>query len=1032
MKEKIIILFILFASSSQALNIDLQARFIKPEFFDNETAVLSMNITNNELTFSLNNATLVASFNKTNISLTLGDISAGQTIQKSLEFGKLPAGTYPITLFIQYNLFGTQDSTPTQYMNLVVKPSVPITMKTYEIYIESVEIPSNITVGNVFTVNFNINSSTESGQVTFNFNQNPETIDVRTGFQSFARTYKAEQPGVYILEVKTYKKTDSGLILEDYRQLNLLASNPQEYTPIQNVSLQLEQRVPTITTGGNRGGDLVKDVTCFISGCKMDPYAPQLIEPKMKKEQGKFVFSITADDSNTGNSSITNCQIKIGDNSWSNMEASDGSYNSPVETAVFSTDSFNEGAVNFACADEVGNIAYSSFFAKQESGNLTVIITDSETSQGLSDAVVSIDGVKRGTTNERGVFQLSLKEGIYQIRVELRGYESVTNKAEINGGRITELQVKLTRKYEKIFTPPRELEFYVNASKTAYADIHPTEQQLMRYSNLILTGQSEEDAIRGLIGGSKSNKGVGKYIKEYDNSCLQNPRPSTCSAWHDSDYKIIQAGKGVCADWAVLSTSFSDSYGIPARQIDLFTFGEGVGHAFLEVYIPNKGWTHLDTLWEAYDNPCIYSRSLKCAHAWAWNPDGTTIDRSDYYKCGAPLCSELSGESFTPSSVPKEMIRALPLLEEFEYYIDILNLTTLNVSFLTILPSNESATIRSTHNVPELQIPWYLTKDFKDMGGNVGEVNSLILNLNDSDKPVKQGFNFLVTFENISVFNYSIVNSQYSQTLVQISTFKQPAFVSPTPDERTLNKFTWSFSTPGEHKLRVMFEEPQFVFITASDIVINSIAESAAKKVNASVYRVDNLETALSDMRNKNSTAYLFGEYYDITSDEERAIQATGAGITRFREDDVDIASEIALLFWQNSSEVVIGDMRDFDSINLAKDYSEDRTIPLLLTEEGNLPNATKESIQKLNATTLYLIDPNGKVSQAVQNELKGMGQVVYISTPSNQSFSLVNVSSKSIVNAQSGANTSLIILLLVVIIGGIGVVLILRRYKKL
>jgi hypothetical protein len=1032
MKEKIIILFILFASSSQALNIDLQAKFIKPGFFDNETAVLSMNITNNELTFSLNNATLIASFNKTNMSIALGDIIAGQTVQKTIDFGKLPAGTYPITLFIQYNLFGTQDSTPPQYMDLVVKPSVPITMKTYDIYIASVEIPSNITVGNAFTVNFNINSSTDSGQVTFNFNQNPETIDVRTGFQSFARTYKAEQVGVYTLEVKTYKKTNSGLILEDYRQLNLLASNPKEYTPIQNLSLQLEQGVPNITTGGNGGGDLVKGVSCFISGCKMDAYAPQLLDPKMEKEGGNFVFSITADDTTTGNSTITGCQIKIGDNPWASMEAADGSYDSPVETAIFSINSFNEGAVDFACSDAAGNIAYSSFFAKQESGNLTIIVMDSDTSQAIQDAVVSIDNVAKGTTNEKGVFQLTLKEGTYNVKVELRGYGTAIENAEISGGKTTQLEINMTVHYEKKFTPPAGLEAYVDASQTAYVNIHPNEQQLMKYSSLILTGQSEEDAVKGLKGGNGSNTGVGKYIKEYDYSCLENPRPSTCSAWHDSDYKIIEAGKGVCADWAGLSVSFSDSYGVPARWVTLGVFKSGWYHAFLEVYLPNKGWTHLDTLWEAYDNPCIYKSQLKCITASASNADGSTTDRTDYYRCGLPLCNESTAGAFATSSASKDMIRALPLLEEFDYDISIINRTTINVTFLTVLSSNESTAIRASHNVTEMEMPWYLKQDFEGMGGTIGQTSSLLLNLNDSNKPVEQGVNFLVTFENISVFNYSFVDSQYSKTLVEISTYKQPAFVSPTPDQRNQTDFKWVFDTPGEHDIKISFAEPQFVFITANDVVLHSIAASAAKRINGSVYAVSDFGNALSDIKNKNSTVYLFGEYYDITSDQERNITAAGAGITRFRGDDVDISSTIALLFWQNSTEVVIGDVRDFDSVNLATSYSENKTIPLLLTEEDELSNVTKESIQRLNATRLYLIDPNGKVSQAAQNELKSMGQVIYISTPANQSFSLVNVSSKSIVNAESGSNTSLIILLLLVVIGGIGVVLILRRYKKL
>jgi hypothetical protein len=104
--------------------------------------------------------------------------------------------------------------------------------------------------------------------------------------------------------------------------------------------------------------------------------------------------------------------------------------------------------------------------------------------------------------------------------------------------------------------------------------------------------------------------------------------------WADYLARDANGRRGICDEWAVVQISYLRSVGIPARlKFLLWTQpnGERVGHAALE-YADGGTWRHMDSLWQAFNNPARYRQS---------GATGVTVMDADY-----PLDSRYNGNAW--------------------------------------------------------------------------------------------------------------------------------------------------------------------------------------------------------------------------------------------------------------------------------------------------------------------------------------------------------------------------------------------------
>lgn len=103
--------------------------------------------------------------------------------------------------------------------------------------------------------------------------------------------------------------------------------------------------------------------------------------------------------------------------------------------------------------------------------------------------------------------------------------------------------------------------------------------------------------------------------------------------------EILQTGKGVCADYAVLYAALLRASGIPCRVasgIPLYTaILEGgyleVGHAWVEVKFPQYGWVPIDITIEDFFMSTDYNMNLATERGSGFLHRSTTMDWTSYY-----------------------------------------------------------------------------------------------------------------------------------------------------------------------------------------------------------------------------------------------------------------------------------------------------------------------------------------------------------------------------------------------------------------
>lgn len=370
MKKSLTTLMIvaLLATISLALNIDLKVIPAKPEFYDNESVLIDINVTNYELSLAASNAEVVVKVNNENKTISIGTIEPDKTITKTLDLGKFDAGTYRLETYLEHDFLGVKDRTQAQYQNIKVNPSTPIRMKSYSMIISDIRIPKNMVVNKKFEIEFDVNSSTDSGFVEFSIaGEESETEDLEEGMQTISDKYKIRRSGTYVFEVKAYVKEGDEKSLKDYKSKNFVVIDPSKYERIEFKPIEKQRGEIIIEAGKEPERNLIEEVGCFVvGGCKGDLYGPDIRDIEMGKRGNKYSFKLTADDTNNGNSKVTGCYIRANSEDWSLMEPTDGNYNSPVERAeaeVVTDTLIGEKNIEFECVDELENFQYISYVA---------------------------------------------------------------------------------------------------------------------------------------------------------------------------------------------------------------------------------------------------------------------------------------------------------------------------------------------------------------------------------------------------------------------------------------------------------------------------------------------------------------------------------------------------------------------------------------------------------------------------------------------------------------------------------------------
>lgn len=112
------------------------------------------------------------------------------------------------------------------------------------------------------------------------------------------------------------------------------------------------------------------------------------------------------------------------------------------------------------------------------------------------------------------------------------------------------------------------------------------------------------------------------------------------------------SGVGDCTEFADLFVAMARSLGIPARRMDGWTPARQgtVRHAWVEAWIPSRGWTAFDPTWGESGSASFESLSTARIVA-SWNPSSTAMEHRSYGAWrwwGAPPSFQWRDSVWTP------------------------------------------------------------------------------------------------------------------------------------------------------------------------------------------------------------------------------------------------------------------------------------------------------------------------------------------------------------------------------------------------
>ena len=175
------------------------------------------------------------------------------------------------------------------------------------------------------------------------------------------------------------------------------------------------------------------------------------------------------------------------------------------------------------------------------------------------------------------------------------------------------------------------------------------------------------------------------------------------------------------------------------------------------------------------------------------------------------------------------------------------------------------------------------------------------------------------------------------------------------------------------------------VIVVRGDILIDyTVAQAYSQKENIPILLTD--PKTLSESSKRELMGFydegarkvlLIGGTTDAISESiELEIASIGYEVTRIWDwDRAGTAARVAIDLWKYSRESVIINGNIEESYLIASKFAMKREIPILITNENDLPPSTQEALEKINARKVYVVGP--MVSDNVVKSLTSKGITV-------------------------------------------------------
>ncbi|MBW2982541.1 transglutaminase-like domain-containing protein, partial [Candidatus Woesearchaeota archaeon] len=607
-------------------------------------------------------------------------------------------------------------------------------------------------------------------------------------------------------------------------------------------------------------------------------------------------------------------------------------------------------------------------------------VMDTVLEKPVQYALIYVNNNFEGLTDSKGIFKGRIKKKPSEeikIRIEKKGYETKQTKIT-NQDAIT---INLKLRYD-VFDIPEGYEKYVNRNKIFawikkrisvvqdYVDIHPQENKLRSYSYPIIT-EDKLEALQTLI---KKVRDKENPLMTYDHNCYPYMLPG-CDAWHKSDYDILEAKEGVCADYSTLAVSFGNSYNIPTRQIRavwkedsllsfLGIYSRG-RHAFAESYIPGKGWVHFDIGWGIYNYPCIYSKGALCVES-AVAEYGTDNEENviEKYACGK-ICSEEEIDE----EASREMPPAEAQVQQKELIFDIVE-NKVKFSYKEIFNEEASKKLLELYEegaIDKTEAGNYLLRKIKEnFRQKVDIENTKFIFNKDDEINIKIGISFEFEIDKSLTYNIDAFTDLY-HVVVRADDIEA---ILPIYDKKQENTYYFIFDDIGNYDLTIIREHEDSLAISGSPNE-DALAEVLSSHIN-SEWTSWTEDTKISSAGIKR--IFIIGDTVPV--EIENSLKAAGKEIYRFNG-LIYASAGIAEAFWLSSEEAAVANVYDFDSVEQSKEYAIENDIPLIYIESDNIPNIVDTAVENLGVEKLTVKDPNEFIE--IKSKKGNIGLIIFI-----------------------------------------------------
>lgn len=175
------------------------------------------------------------------------------------------------------------------------------------------------------------------------------------------------------------------------------------------------------------------------------------------------------------------------------------------------------------------------------------------------------------------------------------------------------------------------------------------------------------------------------------------------------------------------------------------------------------------------------------------------------------------------------------------------------------------------------------------------------------------------------------------------------------------------------------------VIVVRGDILVDyTVAQAYSQKEKIPILLTDPKNLSASTRRElmgfydegARNVLLIGGTTDAISEDIELDIANIGYTVTRIWDwDRSGTAARVSIDLWKYSKESVIINGGIEESYLIASKFAMKRGIPILITNENDLPDSTKEALLAINVKKVYIVGP--RVSENIVKELSSLGITV-------------------------------------------------------